>query len=77
MTKPQYSKVAELRALAKQYQNYADTMRKDPFATRWMVIAEALRFQADALAQTEPPVSSDLFAPHPEPPDPDDAPGPS
>jgi hypothetical protein len=43
------TKIKELRAFAKEYKNYAKKMPTDPYATRWMMISEALAFQADAL----------------------------
>ena len=46
-------KVAELRAFAKEYENYSAKMPKDPFALRWQIIAEALRYQADGLEKCE------------------------
>jgi hypothetical protein len=47
------TKAKELRGFAKEYRNYAKTMPTDPYATRWMMIAEALTFQADALEEEE------------------------
>jgi hypothetical protein len=53
MTEPDHAatKIAELRGFAKEYRNYAKKMPTDPFATRWIIISEALTFQADALAE--------------------------
>jgi hypothetical protein len=47
------TKSKELRGFAKEYADYAKKMPTDPFATRWLMIAEALRFQADALEKEE------------------------
>ncbi len=45
------TKARELRAFAKEYEHYASKMPSDPYAHRWITIAEALRYQADELGR--------------------------